>query len=132
MDKCTQKQINTTNSIGSSSNKYQRTQWFSIIVKKNGMSVTEIPYSDYRKIENYRNYGFKVASSFSKQNVMYLLPPQLTRSEVNNLICQIERPKSFGSNKITIILTKNLNLNLKVCFRIFLACLEVCKNFLKL
>jgi len=99
MDKCTQKQINTTNSIGSSSYKYQRTQWFSIIVKKNGMSVTEIPYSDYRKIENYRNYGFKVASSFSKQNVMYLLPPQLTRSEVNNLICQIERPKSFCSNK---------------------------------
>lgn len=88
MDKCNQIHSQTTNSNGKM--QIVKTQWYSVLIRKKGLSIIEIPSTDYKKIENYRSYGFKVASSISEQNVMYLFPPHLTRSKVLELIRQIE------------------------------------------
>jgi len=127
MDKCNQTEIQTTFNLNLMNpvnvkpflydqatfppvaKSYGKTRWFLVTVRRDGITVTDIPPSEYKFIENRRNYGFKAASSQSKQNVMYLMPPQLTRSEVNNLIHQIERPKSFGSNKTTCKKDKKKN-----------------------
>jgi len=101
MDKCNQINLNTTQlpvSV-SVSNVNVKSQWFLVLVQNKGLSISEIPSSEYKRIENYRVYGYKVVSSCMKQNVMYLFQPHLSRSQVNQFVHQIERPKSFGPNK---------------------------------
>jgi len=100
MDKCNQLTINTTlNPANVSVSVSVKSQWFLVLVQGKGLSISEIPSAEYKRIENYRVYGYKVVSSSMKQNVMYLFQPHFSRSQVNQFVHQIERPKSFGLNK---------------------------------
>lgn len=109
MDKCNRNSLNTTLlthfndeaifPMNVDKSQTVKSRWFLVLVQGKGLNIQDIPASDYKKIENYRTYGYKVVPSPREQNVSYLFQPHLTRFEVNQFVQQIERPKSFGLNK---------------------------------
>jgi len=116
MDKCNQIQFNTTRTFNASLafspvstdedctpmvqyKSQNRNSWFLVLVKGNGISISEILPSEYKNVENYKKYGYKVASSGMVQNRFYLFQPHLSRWQVNQYVSHIERPNSIGKNR---------------------------------